>query len=311
MVFPGAKVSPAFYNEQLYRRYQFLPAGLGTPRGDAAQDEKFFTLQPNNYQHPVVSIWNDPASGTLTSARFFRAYELLPPVGGKTEQDKSKGAKTREAGDPQVILSYADGAPAVMERTWGLGRVVLFSSTADTAWNDFPVRLSFVPLIHRTLGLIVQRQDEGLNIQVGERFVRRVAPEYLDREAAITRPGQNQAEALRDLRRVELVENWPMLQYSQTDWAGVYDATIVDPPLKLKFAAQPNASESNLDELSPAQLSTLKGVAQIIPWSPNLSLQSVVEKDRTGFEFWLPIAVIALMIAGAETYLGQMFSRAK
>lgn len=304
MIFPGAKSNPTFYNEQLFRRFQFLPAGLGTPRGDAEQDEKYFTLQDQDYQHSIVAIWNDPASGTLGSARFYRAFDLLhsPPV-------KAAAAKTQDAREPQIILKYADGVPAIMERTWGLGRVVLFSSTADTAWNDLPVRLSFVPLIHRTLGSLVQRQDEGLNIQVGEKFTRRVGTEFLDREATFTKPGQ--AETLRDLGRVELADGRPVLQYSRTDFAGVYDAAVVDPALAIKFAAHANSAESSMDELSPAQLNTIKSVAQIVNWSPNMDLKSLVQKERTGLEFWLPLAIIALLIAGTETYLAQLFSREK
>jgi len=48
-----------------------------TARGEADQDEKYFTLQDKNYDHSIVSIWNDPASGTLGSARFYRAFQLL------------------------------------------------------------------------------------------------------------------------------------------------------------------------------------------------------------------------------------------
>ena len=299
MIFPGAKSNPVFYNEQLFRRFQFLPAALGTPRGEAEQDEKYFALQEKDYQHSIVSIWNDPASGTLGSARFYRAFQLL----------QSPTGKSQDAGEPQLILKFADGSPAVMERTWGLGRVVLFSSTADTAWNDLPVRLSFVPLVHRTLGSIVQRQDEGLNIQVGEKFARRIGTEFLDHQATFTKPGQ--AEALRDVGRVEVADGRPVLQYSETDFAGVYEAAVVDPPLTVKFAAQPNAAESSMDELSPAQLNTIKSAAQVVQWVPNMDLKGLVQKDRTGLEFWLPIAIVALIIAGTETFLAQLFSREK
>jgi hypothetical protein len=299
MIFPGAKSNPIFYNEQLFRRFQFLPAALGTPRGEAEQDEKYFALQEKDYQHSIVSIWNDPASGTLGSARFYRAFSLL----------QSPTPKSQDAGDPQIILKFADGSPAVMERTWGLGRVVLFSSTADTAWNDLPVRLSFVPLIHRTLGSIVQRQDEGLNVRVGEKFARRVGTEFLDRQATFTKPGQ--AEALRDVSRVEVNDGRPMLQYSQTDHAGVYEAAVIDPPLTVKFAAQANSAESSMDELSLAQLNTIKSAAQVVQWVSNMDLKGLVQKDRTGLEFWLPIAVLALIVAGTETFLAQLFSREK
>ena len=310
MIFPGNRVSVPFYNEQLLNRYQFLPASLASPRGQADQDEKFFTLQDKDYQHSIVSIWNDPGSGTLGSAHFFRAFGLTPAPAAKVDPRRPKNdQKQQEAGDPQIILRFADGPPAVMERTWGLGRVVLFSSTANTAWNDLPVRLAFVPLIHRTLGAIVQRQDEGLNIRVGEKFARRINPESLDKDAIVFKP--RQTDALRDMRRVELVNGWPLLQYEQTDLAGVYDVKIADPPLNLKFAAQPDSSESSLEELSPAQLSVLKNVANVITWTPSLSLRGMVEKDRSGIEFWLPILVVVLLLAAVETFLGQWFSRAK
>ena len=196
-----------------------------------------------------------------------------------------------------------------MERPWGLGRVVLFSSTADTAWNDLPVRPSFVPLIHRTLGSIVARQDESLNLKVGEKFSRRVGPEFLDKDAMFFKPRQR--DAARDLRRIAMVNGWPAVQYDQTDFAGAFDVSVADPPLSLKFATQPDSAESSLEELSPAQLTTLKDVARVIPWTPNISLKGYAEKERSGLEFWLPIVVLVLVLAGVETFLGQWFSRSK
>jgi hypothetical protein len=212
-------------------------------------------------------------------------------------------------GRPEVILNYSDGKPAVMERTWGLGRVVLFSSTADTAWNDLPVRPSFVPLVHRALGSIVQRQDEGLNLPVGEKFSRRVKAEFLDKDAMLSKP--RQLDTARDLRRVELLNGWPTLQYDQTDFAGVYEVAVADPPLALKFAAQPDSAESSMDELSPAQLGTLNNVARVLSWSASFSLKGRVEQFRTGLEFWLPIVVAVLLLGLVETFLGQWFSRSK
>jgi hypothetical protein len=336
IIFPGGKVNLTFYNEQLLKRFNFLPASLGAPRGQADQDDKFFTLQDKNFEHSIVSIWNDPGSGTLSSVRFYRAFQLKPApgsgsplpsdsprlapgaAGGRGVRDEGRLTKPadkaspqlpQDAGEPQIILKFADGQPAIMERTWGMGRVILFSSTANSAWNDWPVRLSFVPLVHRALGSIVQRQDEGLNIRVGEKFVRRVGSEFLDKDAAYHKPSQT--DTMRDLRRIEVVNGWPTLQYEQTDLGGIYEVSSTEPPLALKFAAQPASFESSMDELSPAQVSVLKSVANVIPWTPNLSLRGMVEKDRTGLEFWLPIVIAALLVAAAETFLGQWFSRAK
>jgi hypothetical protein len=319
IVFPGDRLNTGFYNNRLFQRTRLMPATFGEMRGQANQDEKFFTLQDKDYDHPIVSIWNDPGSGKLSSARFFKAIELKPdpstPAGSQQPDAKEpnarnprSGEKALEAGPSRVVVKFSDGTPAMVERPWGLGRVVLFASTADSGWNDLPVRPAFVPLLHRTLGAVVSRQDEGLNIRVGERFARRVPVEFLDHDIAVFPPRQT---TLREVRRVEMVNGWPTALFEQTDLAGLYDAKIQEPPLSLKFAASADPGESSLDELSPAQLNTLRDVANVVSWSPGFSLKAVVEKGRTGVEFWMPLTCICLALAGVEMFLGQWFSRSK
>jgi hypothetical protein len=310
MIFPGGRMNATFYNDALSRRLNLLPATFGSPRGQADQDEKYFQLQAKDYEHSIVSIWNDPASGTLGSARFYRAFELIPvPYEKPSTKPDSKGPPAEEAGEPLVVLRFSDGMPAMMERPWGLGRVLVFASTADTAWNDLPVRPAFVPLMHRALGAPVQRQDEGLTIRVGQKFTRNVATEYADKDALIFKPRQN--ETMRDVRRIDRVYGRPMIQFDQTDWSGVYEVTVADPPLSLKFAAQPNAAESSLDELSPEQLRMLSGVAHVVPWAPNVSLKEMAVRERTGIEFWLPIILAGFILAVVESGLAQWFSQEK
>ncbi len=196
-----------------------------------------------------------------------------------------------------------------MERTWGLGRVVLFSTTADTAWNDLPVRPAFVPVMHRVLGSIIQRQDEGLNVRVGERFLRRTSSELLGKDARVTKP--RQTDAVPELRRVEMLAGAPALHFEQTDLSGLYEFTVADPLTTFKFAAQASALESTLDELSAEQKKLLSGSAHVVDWTPGLSLKDVVLRERSGLEFWLPIVLAALAVAALETFLAQWFSRSK
>ena len=333
VIFPGARVNTAFYNDTLAKKLQLLPATFGAPRGQADQDEKFFTLQEKDFEHPIVSIWNDPASGALSSARFFRALDLIPvpfETGKRRDGAAAKGTETardeprrlpvsptprlapEEAGEPRIILRYADGRPAAMERDFGLGRVVMFSSTASTKWNDLPVRLTFVPLIHRALGALVQRQDEGLNLRVGDKFTRRASAELLGQDALILKPRQS-AAAVRDSRRIEMAGGWPAFQYDQTDLGGVYELTVTGavPSVSIKFAVQPDPTESRLDELSAEQRKMLAGAAHVVEWSPKFSLQEQFTNARSGSEFWLPLLLAALLVAVAETALAQWFSRSK
>ena len=52
-------------------------------------------------------------------------------------------------------------------------------------------------------------------------------------------------------------------------------------------------------------------VAHVVRWSPGVSLEAAVEKERTGAELWFPLAMIVLALAAMETFLAQWFSRPK
>jgi hypothetical protein len=297
MVFPGGKINPTFYNAKMFAERSFLPAAFGEPRGNAEQQDQFFHLQGKGYDHPIVSLWRDPAAGSLATAHFQRALALLP---AKTASPRT------EAGPPAVILAYADGQPAVMERMWGYGRVIQFSSTADSAWNDLCIRPVFVPLVHRLIGALVTRQDDHLNVRVGSRLSAVMPADLLGRDVRIQSPGEKGAT---NLRRIALAEGLPLLQFDETETAGVYEAFQGEDTLPLRrFAAQSDPAESHLEELSAVDLKTFDGVAQLIRWSPEMSLRGRLERERTGAEFWLALILAALGVAVAETVLGNRWS---
>lgn len=319
LIFPGAKMNASFYNSQLGTTRKLLPATFGEPRGDAAQEDKFLTFQTKGYDHPIVALWNDANAGTLASTRTFRSFDLtlLPAATGETEKSNvptptPAPAQTNAAvsfAAPKTILRYSDGSIAMAERALGLGRVVMFASTADTAWNDLAVRPAFVPLLHRTLGTLIQRHDDGANVRVGAQFARRLTADLLHKDAIIMAPGA--ASGTRELRRVELVNGTPVLSYDATDKAGIYEVSIADPATVIKFAAQPDPSESSLSELPAEEVTALGQVVAVQRWNPTLNLREWVEKARVGAEFWLPILIAVLALAALETFLAQYFSRAK
>jgi hypothetical protein len=79
VIFPGPLITSKHYNDVLFDKFSLLPAKLGNIRGDYNNRDTFFNLQSKDYNHPIVEIWNDPSSGTLSSAKFYAAYDLLIP----------------------------------------------------------------------------------------------------------------------------------------------------------------------------------------------------------------------------------------
>ena len=58
-------------------------------------------------------------------------------------------------------------------------------------------------------------------------------------------------------------------------------------------------------------ISVVAATANVIEWEEGMSLRSMVERHRSGMEFWLPIILMVLFIAALETFLAQWFSRSK
>ena len=295
IVFPGAKTSAAIYNE----RMRFLPAAFGEARGSAEQQEQFFNLQSKGYEHPIVELWRDAAAGSLGTAHFFRALTLVPA---------KKSDVPGDGGPPVAVLNYVDGQPAVMERTWGAGRVVQFSSTAGSKWNDLCVRPGYVPLVHRVLGALLARQGERLNGRCGTKFTFAVEGDAADRDVRVLKPGTDTARA----QQINVVESRAQFDFDDTDLAGSYEARLGDDATPFfRFATQGDRDESKLAELSESDLKSLASTAQIVHWTAATTFRNTLERERTGAEFWLPLAVLGLVVAVGETVLGNRWSRPK
>ncbi|HEV7299067.1 MAG TPA: BatA domain-containing protein [Tepidisphaeraceae bacterium] len=310
VIFPGPateSTAKLFYNEALYANRAMLPAMLGSATGDAKADEKATPLQSQNFDHPIASIWNDPASGSLADVKVRRHFPL------QAGAYEAEGAVRPEgSGVARTVLRLADGSPLMMERTFGAGRVVLFGTTASTLWTDLPVRPGvFVPLVYRTLASLVGRQDDALNVPVGAPFAYRSPLDWVNRDATVL-PPDTDPNATRLTTRVELVNNAPLLRVTETPRSGPYEIQVAtDPASTLKFAAQPDPAESNLTEMPPDQEKSLGEATMVIRVNNGTPLEQMVQKSRVGTELWLPLAMIALLIAASETFLAQWFGRSR
>jgi hypothetical protein len=295
IIFPGRKTNAAWWNDRLFKQQGLLPAQLVNIAGKENAETSFTIAQ--KYAHPIVELWKDPAAGTLGTARFYAAWDM-------TLDPKPRG----DAGPAQVIANFSTGRIAAAERTWGAGRVILFASTADTAWNDLPMRPAWVPLIHRALGSIVGREDEHLNLPVGGVFQQHLPPELVGQEALVVRPGAKPEDAAR--QKLSLDSGQALLRVDELDRAGAYDVSVSsEPPVAMKFATQSNADESQVGVLPEAEWAGLSSASKVSRWDGTVDLRDEVARERTGSEFWYALAFVALATAVAETVLGDRFSR--
>ena len=125
-----------------------LPAVLQAPvdrtRGDAAR------IGALEYGHPVFEPFRAPRSGDFAAARIYGYRTVMP------------------AADAQVLARFDGGAPALLERRIGAGRVLLWASTLDLSWNDFPLKPVYLPFVHRVARHLASYSEPAPWLTVGQ-----------------------------------------------------------------------------------------------------------------------------------------------
>jgi len=297
--FPGSNVA----SESQAGLESWFPAQYVKIMGDAKQEENFFRIDSKILTHPVVSLWKDANAGTLGSARFFQAYEMRVP-----KPDALVTTNNQPSGSNQPareVLLFENGSPALAERTVGEGKVFQFASTADTEWNDFPVRPGFVPLLHRLILATVQKGADRHNVLAGEEYREKGGLQYANRDMAVTHEKLGKVGS----GRVELAEGWPTLRFAKTDAVGFYSVSDGG-AFQTSFAVQTVPEESNLRMLDARELEQIGRQWQVTRNNQKSFSQQLLTNPK-GLELWPALLAAAIAVAALEMVLGFVFSRPK
>jgi hypothetical protein len=249
----GDNVDPDTYNEALG---DLLPQPLQAVRSVAAtisdrDDGERRAAGSDDVQHlgrfdrnhpALAPLAESHAADSLEAARFAR-YALFKPT--------AEGAR-------QVLLRFADGAPALIEGRVGEGRVMVFASTIDRDWNDLPIQPIFLPLmqtISRYLGRAPLRDPEP-PLVVGQRHD--VPLRDRDLRVEISSPSGRTYLFERDK-----VAGRRALGFAATDEPGIYKVAVAGadgvlrPRREASFVVNVDAGESDPTKIAPTRLAAL------------------------------------------------------
>jgi hypothetical protein len=290
----GDHVDPDAYNDafgDLLPRPLHLIKTAADPGGEQRKGDPRVTDQAARFgvvewTHPLFRVFTAADREGLLGARTFK-YALLRP-------DPSGGSR--------ALLSYDDGAPALVEGQHGQGRVLLYTSTVSHAWTDWPVRVSFLPVLQQSVSWLAGSLEEKAPqpSQVGnDRTV--VAPQGT-RIAAVLGPGgsplplrrEKASPQAQDSVSIQALE--PGLYRVQVQPAG--EAARVEPALG--FVARLDPKESDLGRVDEAELKAQLGGAG----SAQVASSAQAAEGARGTPLWgslLLLGVLALLGEGALT----------
>ena len=180
MIFTGGRLDTGLYNERLYRSDEpLLPVPLKAQVDESIQGVSVEAVRPS----PIEKLLDLKAS----------ALERVP-----VRQFMSVDEPAGDTAAVRVLARWNDPArsPAVIERVVGLGRVLLWTTTADRAGNDWPIEPSFVMAIREAVRGTSRPTSYDHTVTAGERARRVVHSSHQLANVRLTPPGGGEPKAL-------------------------------------------------------------------------------------------------------------------
>ncbi|MBM3778202.1 MAG: VWA domain-containing protein [Acidimicrobiia bacterium] len=256
----------------------WLPASLAGPvdRRNAAS-----RLAGVEYGHRLFEVFRGPRSGDFSVARFF-GYRAATA-----------------AADARVLARFDAGSPALVERSVGRGRVLLWTSSLDLEWNDLPLKPVFLPFVHGAVTHLAAYAVPSAWLTVGQVLDPAAAAPALAAETATVLSPSGVRVPVEDGEVFELAEQG---FYEIRDARGGGDVVLV--------AGNVDTAESDLTPLDPQDIaaaatadpSSARAFAQSAPISP--------EAQEGSQRFWWYLLCLAVLLLGADTLLSNRLSRA-
>jgi hypothetical protein len=248
-VFAGPRTTATFWNDDLYRQGDGLaplpvmgPAALAIDRLQQAPDVEVT-------DQPMLRLFAGQRNNLIS---YVRVERYLAPAKNWSPPPNST---------VRVAARLRNGAPLVVERNFGEGRVVAVMTTAAPEWNNWATGESFVIALHKMQIELGRRPAPGR--LVGAPLELHLDPAAYRPQVRLSTPvpGPSAAPAIDAVRQ----PNGKLLAtFAETDAAGVYDVQLrrVDGSPELRrFAVNVEPDEGDLRTVTAQQLANhLEGV---------------------------------------------------
>ncbi len=139
MITLGDQVDPRAYNEKLGG---LLPVSLKTIN-QVNRNEDPFRVRAQASRHPALKVFSGKMLEELEHVRI-QTFFSLEPKPGRTFV---------------VPMQMTHGEPLLVESDFGKGKVLLYTTSIDRDWNNFPIQPMFLPWVQRWIKYTAQSLD--------------------------------------------------------------------------------------------------------------------------------------------------------
>jgi hypothetical protein len=306
MVFLGDQIDAPSYNAEMFRGGEgVLPAELG----EVIRATEPARLVIADRLHPAMRALggaDDPLG--IGQIPFFEYYACT-----LTAADEAKDAAGGGAGrNARVIARFndADEHPAIVERAFGAGRVLLMATSADKEWNAWPDHPTYLPIMTELLRHISRGGGGEVDRWVGSRIELPLDPALYESDVIVRAPGYpNEPEATTTAVPAD-GGGGLQIRWEHADSAGVYQFALRrrDGGETIRLAAvNVDPTESDLTMAVEELLGRTMGGVPFEYVRGLDQLAGAAGEART--ELWTPLLLAAMAVLMAEQSLAWWWGR--
>jgi hypothetical protein len=301
LIFTGGKLDVGLYNDLLYRPdNRVLPFPLKSLVDESIRGLFVEPLRPS----PLEKLLElKPSALERVSVRQIMTVD--------EKEDKDDKDQVR------VLARWnnAPRSPAVAERILGEGRVLLWTTTADRAGNDWPIEPSFVLAVREAVRGSARPTRFDSTVTAGEPIKRIVYSSQPVSNAKLTLPGSGEPRSLPVKPLGELAgDRGPAAEINipDTRLPGAYRLTWDEGALGTQqdlFAANPDPRESVLDRIAVPDLKALLDPLEVEIATPRGDGSDLFAS--TGREIWRDLAATLLVMLIVESIFATWVGRSR
>lgn len=266
---------------------KLLPAQLF---GHASFDPpEFFDLEPG-LNHPLLKKFSELQITTLNDTEVKRYWRVEPQEGANT------------------LIRFSDDrlSPALVERSYGKGRVLLFATgVSRQGWNELPVSgWQWVVLADQMARYLAQRTFVNLNYTAGESVLTSLPDDVAERNFLLRKPGGQQVPYDAPAEQSTLLIN-------DLDQLGSYRllSAARDSRFERGFSVNYAPRESDLTRIETQDLTQRLGKERYRVVRSLADLDRTVRTGRIGVEALPEFFLLLILFFVGELLLSNLFYR--
>lgn len=302
VLMPGNQVRATTFNETFYKDGNgFSPIALKEMAGDPTMNQ-WVNFEVDPQVHPSLRLIVESDETSLGNVDVFSWWT--------SSYDSSQVGSLYQV---PLRLSDSENSPAMVDRSWGLGKVIVFTIPADGDWTLWPSSPTFVPVMLDMIDYLVGSVGGGTTARLGQPLSYAVDLSAYENRVSLLDPSKGKTETVakpyedtEESRASEIYQ----VGFENIDRRGFYQMELTrhnGEKENVLFAANVDPREGDLKRMSAASLEgDFLGEKVKLVSASTLNDQSV-EGGNT--EIWFQVLILLFAVLVLEQFLGWWFGR--